>query len=104
MSASMQGPELKYPSIEKQAYVVYKVVKHFRPYLLKNHCIVFVTHPTVHTLLAQQGLGEQCAKWMTGLQEYDIEIKPVHTIKGHGLCKLAAEVVHTPESGEELTD
>jgi len=39
---------------------------------------------------------------MTGMQEYDIEIKPVHTIKGHGLCRLATEAVHTLESEEEL--
>jgi len=34
---------------------------------------------------------------MTGLQEYDIEIKTIHVTKGHGLYKLAAEVVHTLE-------
>lgn len=28
-----------------------------------------------------------------GLQEYDLEFKLVHTIKGHSLCWLAAEVV-----------
>jgi len=28
---------------------------------------------------------------MTSLQEYDLEFKPSHTVKGHGLCKLTAE-------------
>jgi len=51
MSARMQGPELNYPTIDKQAYAVYKEVKHFRPYLLKNHCIVFIAHPTSCTLI-----------------------------------------------------
>lgn len=36
---------------------------------------------------------------MTGLQEYDLGFKPVHTIKGHSLCRLAAEVVNTKEEG-----
>lgn len=54
MSASMQGLDLNYPTIDKQAYAVYKVVKHFKPYLLKNYCIVFVSHPTVHTLLVKK--------------------------------------------------
>jgi len=44
MDASMQGPKLNYPTIEKQAYAVYKVLKHIRPYLLKNHCIVYIPH------------------------------------------------------------
>jgi len=60
MSASMQGPELNYPAIDKQAYAAYKEVKHFRPYLLKNQCIVYVPHPIVRTLLVQQELGEGC--------------------------------------------
>lgn len=34
---------------------------------------------------------------MTCLQEYDIEFKRVHTVKGHGLCRLAAEVMDSPE-------
>lgn len=42
MSARMQRPKLNYPTIEKQVYTAYKAVKHFRPYLLKNHFIVFV--------------------------------------------------------------
>lgn len=57
MRSSMQGPELNYLAIDKKAYVVYKVVKNFRPYLMKNQCIVFVPHPPVHTLLLQQELG-----------------------------------------------
>lgn len=58
MSASMYGPKLNYPTIEKQAYIVYKTVKLFRPYLLKNHCIVYVPHPVVFSLLVQPELGE----------------------------------------------
>lgn len=33
---------------------------------------------------------------MTILQEYDLEFKLVHIIKGHGLCQLAAEVTSSP--------
>jgi hypothetical protein len=49
MSTNLQGPELKYPSIDKQAYVVYKAVKHFRSYILKNHTKVIVPHPVVRS-------------------------------------------------------
>lgn len=40
---------------------------------------------------------------MSGLQEYYLDIKLVHTIKGHGLCQLVAEEVNTKEEEEELT-
>ena len=34
MSTGLQGVELKYPTIDKKAFVVFKDVKHFHPYLL----------------------------------------------------------------------
>jgi len=40
---------------------------------------------------------------MRGFQEYDLEIKLVHMIKGHGLCRLATEAMHAPKNEEELT-
>lgn len=30
---------------------------------------------------------------MTSLQEYDLKVKLTYNIKGHGLCKLVAEVL-----------
>lgn len=59
MSTSLQGPELNYPIVEKKSYEVYNVMKHFRPYFLKNHWIIFVPHPAVKSLLFQQELGER---------------------------------------------
>jgi len=31
---------------------------------------------------------------MAGLQEYDLEFKLVHTVKGHGLCQLEVEAMN----------
>ena len=33
MSTRLQGGELNYPVVEKQAYVIFKVAKQFRPYI-----------------------------------------------------------------------
>jgi len=35
MSFSLQGEKLDYPKVDKQAYIVFKMVKYFRPYLIK---------------------------------------------------------------------
>ena len=64
---------MNYPEIEKQAYAVYKAVKHFRPYILKNHVTVFIPHPAVRSLFMQQELGERRGNWVACLQEYDLE-------------------------------
>jgi hypothetical protein len=78
-------------TIDKQAYVVYKVVKHFRSYILKNHTKVIVPHPTVRSLFTQQEMGERRGNWMVVIQEFDLDIKPTKIVRGQGLCKLAAE-------------
>jgi len=64
--------------------------------------MVFVPHPLVKALLVQQELGETLANWMIRLQEYDLDIKLVHTVKGRGLCRLVVEALHSQEEEEEL--
>lgn len=45
----------------------------------------------------QQELGEESANWMTCHQEYYLDFKLVHTIKGPGLCNLAANARYALE-------
>jgi hypothetical protein len=53
MSTNLQGVELNYPAIDKHAYAVYKEVKHFISYILKNHTKVIMPHPVVRSLFNQ---------------------------------------------------
>jgi hypothetical protein len=76
MSSAFKGTELHYPVVDRQAYVVFKVVKHFRSYLLKSRTKIIVPYPAVRNLLVQKELGEKRANWVTSLQEYDLEITP----------------------------
>ena len=64
MSTNLLGVELNYPAIDKQAYAVYKVVNHFRSYILKSHTKVIVSHPAVWYLFTQQEMGERKGNWM----------------------------------------
>jgi hypothetical protein len=61
MSSAFKGAELNYPAIDRQAYAVFKVVKHFLSYLLKSRTKVIVPYPAVRNLLAQKELGEKRA-------------------------------------------
>ena len=58
MSIGLQGAELKYLAIDKQAFVVFKVVKHFHLYLLRSHTKIIVPHTTVRALLIQKEPGD----------------------------------------------
>ena len=81
MSTGLQGAELNYPAVDKQAYTVFKEVKQFKPYILKNQTKVIVPHPAVRSLFVQKELGEGRGNWVTTLQEYDLEFKPVTILK-----------------------
>ena len=91
MSTGLQGAEINYLAIDKQAYVVFKAVKQFRPYILKNRTKVIVPYPAVRSLFAQKELGERRGNWVTALQEYDLKFKPSTIVNGQGICKLMAK-------------
>jgi hypothetical protein len=46
-------------------------------------------------MLLNQKLREgKWANWIAKIQEYDIEIKPMHAIKGQGFVRLLLEMIH----------
>ena len=65
---------MKYPEVYKQVISVFRVVKHFHPYLLKSQTKVIVPYLTVRNMFVQKELGEICTHWITTLQEYNLEI------------------------------
>eukprot|EP00253_Pinus_taeda_P009215 PITA_09215 len=99
-SSNLQGAELNYSEVEKQAFVVYKAVKHYRPFLLKAHTKVIVPFSSVRQMLIQRELGEKRANWVTTLQEYDLEIKPAKIVRGQGFCRLLAGASNIPETSD----
>ena len=91
MSTWLQGDNNDYASTNKQAFVVFKAIKHFWPYILKSHTKVIAPHPSKRSLLVQKEPGDRRGNWLTSLQEYDLEINPSKLVKGQGLCKLATK-------------
>ena len=57
MSTGLQGDELNYPAIDKKAYVVFKSLKQFIPYILKSGTKVIIPHTTI--IFIQKELGER---------------------------------------------
>ena len=88
---------MNYPAVDKQAYAVFKAIKQFRPYILKNQKKVIIPHLAVRSLFVQKELGERRGNWVTALQEYDLEFKPGSIVKGKGLCKLMTEIKDNEE-------
>ena len=49
MRTGLQGDELNYLAIDKQAYAVFKEVKQLRTYILKKRTKVIIPHLVVRT-------------------------------------------------------
>lgn len=97
MRRGLQGANINYPIIDKQAFMVFKDVKHFRLCLLRSHIKIIVLHSVVRYLLVQKDLGDRRGNWLTSLQEYDLERKPTKFVKGQRLCKLMVEALDPQE-------
>ena len=93
----MQGAELNYFEVEKQAFTVFKSTKHFRPFLLKTYTKLIVPFSAMRQLLIQREVGEKRANWVTALQEYDINIKPMNIVRGQGFCRLLTRASNIPD-------
>ena len=93
-NSNLQGAELNYSFIEKQEFVVFKAIKHFRSFLLKNHTKIIVPFSAVRQLLMQRELGEKRANWVTALQEYDAEIRPYNIVRGQGFFGMLTGASH----------
>jgi len=104
MSTPLKDVELRYPNVEKQAYALIKAVKKFCHYILRSQVTAIVPDAVVKALLMQSELGERRGKWVTILQEFNIEIQPMKLVRGQALTKTMAEVGHDLVSQQYLLE
>ncbi|GLJ21637.1 hypothetical protein SUGI_0402860 [Cryptomeria japonica] len=90
-SKYLQATELKYETMEKQAYALVKAVKAFRPYLVNANIIAYVPHAAVKDILSQSEVTGKRCRWINRIQEFDLEIKITKLVRGLGLAKLMIE-------------
>jgi hypothetical protein len=89
MSKVLRDLELNYSITEKQAYALVKSLKHFRNYVGYNKIKAHVPYPTMMDVLSQQDCMGTRGKWVSKIQEYDLEIKSTKIVKGQGLAQNA---------------
>jgi len=77
--------------MEKQAYALVKSLKQFRVYVGYSRIIAFVPHSAVKDILVQADCLGTRARWVSKIQEYDLDIRPTKLVKGQGLAKILTE-------------
>ena len=77
--------------MEKQVYALVKALKAFRTYILHSQILAYVPNSAVKDVLVQSDVEGKRGKWISKIQEYDLDVKPKNLIKGLGLAKLLTE-------------
>ena len=88
---TLRDSELKYSTLEKQAYSLVKALNFFRIYILHSKIISYVPNAAIKDILTQSESEGKRGKWIMKIMEYDVEIKPTELIKGQGLEKLLTD-------------
>jgi len=91
MSKGLHSSKLNYTIMEKKTYALVKYLKHLRFYVGYSKIVGYVPHATVKYILSQQDFLGVRGKWVSKIQEYDLEIKPTKLIKGRGLAQMLTE-------------
>jgi hypothetical protein len=91
MSKALQGAELDYKPMEKQAYALVKGLAYFKPYFWNSHVIAYVPHIMVKDILVQKDCNRTRGRWITKIHEYDFEVRPTKLVRGQGLARMMVE-------------
>jgi hypothetical protein len=90
-SQALRDVEIRYDTMEKQAYALVKALKAFRVYVLQSKIIAYVPSAVVKDILIKPDINRRRSKWIAKILEFDLEIRPTKLIKGQGLAKLLAK-------------
>jgi len=81
-SKALEDVELKYSSREKHAYALVKELKVFKDYILHSIIMAYVPTNSIKDFLTQPDSEGRIGKWISKIQEYEVEIKPTKLVKG----------------------
>ncbi|XP_010462569.1 PREDICTED: uncharacterized protein LOC104743154 [Camelina sativa] len=98
VSKSLDGAELRYPTLEKLAYAVVISARKLRPYF-QSHTVEVLTNQPLRTILHSPSQSGRLAKWAVELSEYDIEYKNRTCAKSQVLADFLVELSPELELG-----
>ena len=77
--------------MEKQVFSLVRSLKYFRTYIGYSKIVCYVPHSVVKDIFCQQDCLGKRGKWVSKIQENDLEIKSIKLIKGQGLAKMLTQ-------------
>ena len=101
MSKALQGPELRYQSLEKAALAVVFSARMLRHYF-HTFTVVVMTNLPIQKVLQKPNVAGRMVRWAVELSEFDIRYEPWGSIKGQVYADFVAELSPggNPQEGE----
>ncbi|KAL0398112.1 UNVERIFIED_CONTAM: Ribonuclease HI [Sesamum radiatum] len=101
VSKTLQGPEERYPQIEKLALALVTAARKLRPYFQSHPVVVLTNHP-LKKILANPNISGRMVKWSIELSEHGIEYQTRPAIKAQPLADFISEM--TGAENRQITE
>jgi len=91
VSKALQGPKLRYQSLEKAALVVVFSARRLRHYF-HSFTVVIMTNLPIQKVLQKPDVAGRMVRGAVKLSEFDIQYEPRGSIKGQVYADFVAEL------------
>jgi len=91
VSKALQGPELRYQSLEKATLAMVFSARRLRHYF-HSFTVVVTTNLSIQKILRKPDVGGKMVRWAVELSEFDIQYEPRGSIKGQVYADFVAEL------------
>ena len=105
VSKTLQGPELRYQTLEKAALVVVFSARRLCHYF-HSFTVMVMTNLPIQKVLQKPDVAGRMVRWAVELSEFDIQYEPKGSIKGQVYADFVAELLprrRPPRSGVRVT-
>lgn len=99
VSKALNGPEYRYPNIEKLAYALVVSTRKLRAYF-ESHPIIVYTNAPLRQIYHKLDQSGRMLKWSIELCGYDITFAPRTAIKAQALADFLVEATFSDQSAE----
>ena len=90
VSQAFQGPESKYPRIEKIAFALIVALHKLRPHFQANPILIMMDQPIKKSMNKPKAAGRM-VQWAIELSQFDIKYHPKTAIKAQALADFIVE-------------
>ncbi|GKA85836.1 reverse transcriptase domain-containing protein [Tanacetum coccineum] len=103
VSRALRGPEINYNPMEKLVLALLSASRRLKRYF-QAHAIVVITDQPIKQLLLNSEISGRMLKWKFELEGYDIQYRPMASIKGQILADFIAKWPEEESPDELMTE